>query len=298
MAKMRNCVFALMVLALSVLPAHGLYVFLSGKKGRWPWLLAAVMGSIPAIMIIIVASSIGQTWAWIKLPTTAQLLELPRIVTGGLALGWFLFGVAFATLRQERPAWLGLVLGWLLLPPLALALASFLYQPMWVERYFYFTMPALALLAAASLVRFRMVVPGLILVVLLGLPMTMDLRATPSRWEDYRSAAGFISDNLEAGDALIYSRGDTRLGLDYYLRDKPQPADILLLKTPAEAGELTPVERPIDASLLEGHDRVWRVVKGADGTADAHLAALEGFREVDTYAYPGLVITLFERRGG
>ena len=283
-------------LALTLLLAHGAYVFLVHPRLRATWLISAFLGAAPGVSILAVAKTSTNYWDWIPPLRLDKVLDTPATLAGAVSPGWLALGAGLAIFTLPRMRAWPLILGWLVLPPAALAVGSLIVQPMWLDRYLFVSLPALALLAGIGLARSRLIVVGVALIILVGLPDGARLRDASSRWEDYRAAASYISSAFRPGDAIIYSGPDTRLGFDYYLRKGDnQPADILLLHTAIELRDIRTADRPLTGDLAAPHPRIWRVERSPDTTYPLHRAALARFRETSVKSFPGLKITLYER---
>ncbi|MET0492122.1 MAG: glycosyltransferase family 39 protein [Actinoplanes sp.] len=205
----------------------------------------------------------------------------------------------------ERPALLGELAALAVLPPVLLITVSFVTSPLWVPRYVLFVIMPLALLAAVALrgLPWRAVF-ALVLIVAVGFEMQQTVRGPSSHGGmDFRKAAAIVAAGQRAGDGVVYGRIGTwslRAGLDYELRDKAKPADLLLRRPAAEVGGLDGAECP-ELTCFDT-TRVWYVGarRAGDPMADAGEVLRAKFaaeyRRTGYWLLPLGTIALYERR--
>ncbi len=225
--------------------------------------LAVVL--LPAVAAVVLGGQ-GAQLDWLDPPT---LRKLPGL------FGWFVdsrptlvvyfAGAVVALLaayrgRDRRPY--TLLLLWLLIPP-ALAFAFSYVSPVYLYRYFLFSLPALVLLVASGFARLRPLWLGIALAVFASaLSARAVERCQPDcelRRDDWRGASAYVQAQQRAGDAIVVYPQELRTALDHYLgATRPR------LLYPARWG-LTGSAAEGDASLtqalasLGGDRRVWLV---------------------------------------
>jgi mannosyltransferase len=120
---------------------------------------------------------------------------------------------------------------------------------------------------------------------------------------DFRRAAAIVQARQQPGDGVVYGQVGTwslRAGLDYELRGRPHPQDLLLRRSAAEAGGLDGVECP--ARTCFDTRRVWYVGarRAGDPMKDAGTqlrGKLESeYRRTGFWLLPLGTIALYERR--
>lgn len=268
------------LVAALVLAAHAVIFWLRYQRSQRDVRLWKFLGALALIacgvMPLVYAGS-GQSGAieWIKVDGTT-ILELPMRLFGsypaatgvGVLALLGLLAMPFARRRGTVVA----LLVWALLPPL-FTLATFSLLHLFLFRYFLFTLPAWALLAAGGLYAmtrliFRRSWPQLLVaaaalpgLILLTVPAQREAREPVLEAEpDFRSAAQVINAGRRPEDGVAYAgrARPPRLGMAYELRDNP-PADIFLARSAAERGDYSADECPSVLTCLGDRDRIWLV---------------------------------------
>jgi mannosyltransferase len=122
--------------------------------------------------------------------------------------------------------------------------------------------PVICLLAAAALrgLRLRALV-ALVLLAGIAIPAQREVRGSASHMgADFRAVAEIISREQQPGDVIVYGTSGTwslRAGIDYQLRGRQQPRDVLLITPAAEVGELGAVQCADPVACLGQSRRVW-----------------------------------------
>jgi mannosyltransferase len=199
----------------------------------------------------------------------------------------------------------------------------------WYIRYLMFTVPAWAVAvglgivgmeprsAAARRARGMGVAAIVALIAILGIPGQHAIRqAEAHNWwsypdplygypANYAGAAKVIAEHERPGDGIVFKRDDrwmVDIGVDYYLRGQAKPADVFLIRTPAQAGRLGAVECARPARCLRGEPRLWIVYQGYErdpyaAIEPAKAAALRAARYTTQriYAEDGLIVALMTR---
>lgn len=233
----------------------------------------------PMVVYALLGDS-GQT-SWIG-PITAQALAgFGKSVSGSRPLELLvalLYACALVTLvvqvrRDGRSddAWRqGLVLGWIVLPPVALAILS-VAKPLFTPNYLVGVLPAVALLVGMVATRTppplgRVALPLAVLAVALTVVAQVRHDHPTGKGEDLRGAARFVAARAQPGDGLAYGPAFARPGFRFYFdraRPAAQPADLDLKpgRGPLQVGDLfgqedTPAH--VAANLRRAR-RVWLV---------------------------------------
>ncbi|OKI89397.1 glycosyltransferase family 39 protein [Micromonospora sp. CB01531] len=268
-----------------VLAAHAIIFWLRYQRSErdvrlWKYLGALALIAAVALPLIHSGSDQSGSIDWIK-ADGATVVELPRRLFGSYrsaaavcALGLLgLLGLPFVRRRGTMVA----LLVWALFPPL-FTFVTFPLLHLFLYRYFLFTLPAWALLAAGGLhamtrLIFRRSWPQLLVAVaalpgltLLTLPGQREAREPVVEWEpDFRSAARMMAPKVRPGDAIVYAgrARPPRLAMSYELRDGGLPADIFLTRSPAERGSFAGQECDVTLSCLGDHQRIWLVSSSA-----------------------------------
>jgi 4-amino-4-deoxy-L-arabinose transferase-like glycosyltransferase len=222
-----------------VLVAQAVSLFF--KPPPVPWRRMIVYGAIvfvaaiPALTYVFRASPENLHFVWMPQPSLKEIWHLTMFFgSGGVkaALSLMLWGAGFAAVIRARrdgkfeDAWRGaLLVLWAVLPTVILALVS-LRQPMFLQRYVVFSLPATVLLAAVGasvLSKWRI---GLVLVVALcvaNVPSIVKQYHKPR--EDWRGATATVLSSAAPGDAVAFFPFYTRIMMDYYAaQDASAPA--------------------------------------------------------------------------
>jgi mannosyltransferase len=285
---------------------------------RWAvTVVAAVLMVSPLIRLGL--SQRGTQLEWIAPMDLHQVLIAPGIIFGAPVVGLMIIGLAFAARGEparaeqvpeepaggERPALLGELAALAVLPPVLLIAVSFVTSPLWVPRYVLVVIVPLALLAAVALrgLPWRTVL-ALALIVAVGFETQQAVRGPASHGGmDFRRAAAIVAAGQREGDGVVYGRIGTwslRAGLDYELRDRAAPADLLLRRPAAEVGGLDGAECP-ELTCFDTA-RVWYVGarRAGDPMADAGEVLRAKFaaqyRRTGYWLLPLGTIALYERR--
>jgi mannosyltransferase len=101
----------------------------------------------------------------------------------------------------------------------------------------------------------------MVLLVGVGWSAQTDIRRSASHMGPaFRAVARDVLENQQPGDVIVYGDLGTwslRAGIDYQLRGKSKPRDVLLTKTSAEAGQLEAVQCTDEVACLNNARRVW-----------------------------------------
>ncbi|MGH2593154.1 MAG: hypothetical protein ACRDGG_06545 [Anaerolineae bacterium] len=149
--------------------------------------------------------------------------------------------------------WRGLLIGWLLLPPLAAYVLS-LRVPAYVDRYFAFCQFPLILMLAIGLASIRIKPFQMAAGAAIGAFMLINalrLHTDPLFVkEDWRRAAAIVTGQIQVGDRLGIQDNEGLLAWVYYYRGSVAPIPILIDRNPGALDR-----------LIAGADRVWLVYR-------------------------------------
>jgi mannosyltransferase len=200
------------------------------------------------------------------------------VVAGGLVAA-----LRSRDVSVERRWHLGLILCWIVIPPVLLAIVC-LHQQMWVDRYLIGIVPAFGVLAGMAVQGVRAHAGTAAAGVLAAVVLLGALRAAagephpPWMGEDLRGAAAIVSARAQPGDQMVFAPAFARVGLEYYLdRAGRRPHDLALdaRQTAIARGDLFPRELPEAqvATRLRSSRRVWVLGYGGldrDGALNWH----------------------------
>lgn len=188
----------------------------------------------------------------------------------------------------------GLLLVWLVAPPIALYVVSKLVEPIYIDRYLIGASPALYLLAArgATVLDGRAARAVLVGVLLVGGSFTAHASLEDDTVEGWKGAAGLINNEARPGEPVVFEAPYTQLPFDYYART---PLD----KRGYQGTHwLVQDQAPFNDTrdLPSGADRVWVVLSHTDASSLAPLDADPAFDRTRTWEeFPGIVIQRWER---
>jgi len=165
-----------------------------------------------------------------------ELLVVSSVVLVAAAAAFVVLDVARRGRGREQWAQL-LVLGWLALPMAIAYLVSRAVQPVMVDRYFAFSVPAMALVLGRLLGRIRSA--PLAWSACAGL-VALRLVQVPPQYvqpiDDYAGASAYVLSSSRAGDCIAFYSNDGRVEFRYYLEhrsatersaDGPAPRPVL-----------------------------------------------------------------------
>lgn len=292
------------ILALLMLAGHA-YAVVTRREWR-RWLVVTAVALVPVLPLAYLGLiQRGNQLDWIEPMSAAQIWTAPGDIFGSAAVGLLLIGLAIAARWPEprllrEPAVLAAV------PPVLLITVSFATSSLWVPRYALFAVPPIALLAAVAL-RGRWWRAGLALVLLavVSIPAQQEVRDPVSHMgANFRRVAAIIADRQRPGDVIVYGRDGTwslRAGIDYQLRDRAKPRDVLLTVPAAEAGELDAVECADPVACLGDAPRVWFFRQWQSGAPLADAGPLTAtfrsdYRQTRVWKTTKATLVLLERR--
>ncbi|MGV1080845.1 MAG: glycosyltransferase family 39 protein [Candidatus Nanopelagicales bacterium] len=264
---------------LAILAVAAQVLWLSERRTRWVWALLPV-----AVAMAVAAGIMSQPsyQGWIP---QLGLVDVPRafLAMAGAA-GVILFGIGALVLlvrRQRLPedrTDVTVIAGWALAPAVVLAIASLVYQPMFLTRYLIMSMPAIALaVALVAVAAYRSLADYDWLRLATGIVAAVCFLATaasyvvlpPNESEDPRAAVNYISANAEPGDVIVYSPSWGELAPAWYFAREGQSTPRDLTTRPGSTAitnnSLWPAQITVDQAIagLTTVDRLW--VLQADG---------------------------------
>jgi mannosyltransferase len=294
------------VVALLLIPAHGLVLLAMRRRSFPAWLLAAIVGALPAVPLLYIGDQQKNQISWIPDADLTRVSQLPEALFGFTVLGGAVLALGLMSIGLTRQSIVFSL--WALVPTIGLFLAAQL-TPLWLPRYLLFTIPAWALLAALSLSRqtvFRALAAVAVLA-LIALPTHISVRRSDGHTQATRTLATTLAVNVQPGDGIVYgpnSRGEGRVGRDLvelYVPSDRRPADLLVRRPPRTDGHVLASECPNVAECLGETPRVWLIRVGSSnpmanlGTAKEN-ALRESYAIERTWQFRGLTLCLLVRK--
>ena len=194
------------------------------------------VAAVPGLTYVFRASPENLHFVWMPAPSLKESWHLAMFFGGSglkvaLSLVLWIAGL-MAVIRARRNGavddyWRGMLLVmWAVVPAMLLALIS-LRQPMFLQRYVFFSLPAACMLAAIGagmLSRWRL---GFVLVLALciaDVPSVVKSYSHPR--EDWRGASRLVLSSASPGDAVAFFPFYTRVMLDYYASQTAGTPDV------------------------------------------------------------------------
>ncbi|SEO58368.1 glycosyltransferase family 39 protein [Actinacidiphila rubida] len=275
--------------SMAVLLPHVVMVVIARRRGNhiaaWAYAAAGTMGLCFVLPMAAAGSTQKGQISWNN-PGTKDLVNLPQHLFGSWAVGapvmaLGLVGLCFAG-RYALPLAL-----WVLVPPLA-TYATAAQLHLFLPRYLLFTVPAWVLLAAVAVCRlagpvtgrlagqvptFRIAVGWVLAAASVAalawsaLPGIREARGPILGEPDFRGVARIIKDGQQPHDGIAFGGVMTeRRGMAYELRDDSgRPHDVLMARTPQQAGMYDAVECKHPVACLAKTDRLWLVTTSPPG---------------------------------
>jgi mannosyltransferase len=305
------------ILALLVLVGHAYAVLTRARRDPaavrpMRWLVATAVALLPVVPFVYLGlTQRGNQLDWLPPMTVRQVMTAPGDIFGAPAVGLLLIGIALLARPRDRRLFREFAV-LAVAPPAILVSLSFVTSSLWVPRYVLIIVPAVCLGAAVSL----RVVPlralaALLLLIAVGWPAQQRVRSQSShQGPDFRTVGDHLERHQQPGDVIVYGVSGTwslRAGIDYQLRGRSKPRDVLLQTPAAEVGELEAVQCADQVACLGTARRVWFFrwqPTGKELTSTAPLAGAGPLAETLTgdYRVAGVWratkanLILFERR--
>ncbi len=326
-----TCAFlvGLNLLAFLVPLAHAITLVCWHRRRRalTSWAAASAPALLVALALVVAARRQPYQIGWIPRPGLGSIRDFvhlalgPNLPVAVLVCLLVLAGLVGNRVAAERRL-VALALPMAVLPTAAL-LAVSLVQPIFVARYVFPSVAAVALLAALGVVRLGRVVSSrhdtwtraravalvavaaLLLVGAGGLGAQRLERTAASRPDDLGAAARVVSSGARAGDAVLFLPSNRRLVALAYPQAFAGVRDVGLDGDPVQAGDLTGRPLPLSATMqnLSASPRVWAIgrpglaLMPTERDARIELALLEReFVPVERTGAHGIGITLYVHR--
>jgi mannosyltransferase len=267
---------ALHVIALLLLAAHALVVLAVRRRALWRWLVAAVLGVLPALPVLYLGRQQTAQVSWLQPVTLGSLTSFPNLLVGASIVAGMLMMLALFAVSTKHPAIL--YTAWALVPMIALFVAA-QFTPLWLPRYLLFTLPAWVLLAGTALGGTR-VVRGVVAVALIGavgLSAQAAFRAPDGHTQATRDVAKLLIARGLPTDGIVFGTNDkgggwtTRDLVAHYVPASKRPADVLLVTPPRTNGHVLATECADVAKCLNNRPRLWIVRLGRQTDPLANL---------------------------
>ncbi|HET9894725.1 MAG TPA: glycosyltransferase family 39 protein [Streptosporangiaceae bacterium] len=295
------------------------------------WLVACSVTAALVAPVAVVSLRQSAQLNWVTVPDLSTVASLIRDFAGALvaipviALLGLLGCVAGPGLRRGAgltPA--VIALPWLIVPPVALLAVSFA-DPVYVERYVVFCLPAMAVLVAAGLVwladlvareahrrelparrvRLLAAIPSVVLAVAVTSAVVgpqSAIRLPSARADNLRAVAAVLAGHERPGDAILYLPWDTALAGMAYPKPYASLRNIGLGQSPVASDTLRglPASPRVVAGRLRGVARVWTVqwtpVLPSAAPASTGGLGAAGLRLVRRWHIQSVVLSLYAKR--
>ena len=297
------------------------------------WLGSCLVAGVLLVPLAVLSVRQSAQLNWVTTPDPSTVATLVRDFAGSalaiplVAVLALLGCAAGAGLARGCGLTLSVVaLPWLVLPPVLL-LAVSLADPLYVERYVVFCLPALSLLVAAGLVwlvkltgravserglspdrtRILAVLPSLVLALAVAATLVGPQRAIrlpTSRADDLRAVAAVVAAHERHGDAILYLPWDTALVGMAYPAPFAELRNIGLGVSPIASATLRglPAGPATVASRLRAVQRVWTVQwtpsqpsVGPAGQGKTASLTSNGFRLVRRWRIESVFLSLYAK---
>jgi mannosyltransferase len=318
--------------AVLLVVAHGVSLLLARPVAKGvvrAWILACAAGGVVLIPLAVLSAGQSAQLNWVTRPDPSTVATLIRDFAGAalavplvavLALTGCLAGTGLA---RGRGLTLGVVaLPWLVVPPVIL-LAVSLADPLYVERYVVFCLPALSLLVGAGMVglvrltgraagqrgfspgsvRVLAVLPSVVLAAAIVAALTGPQRAIRlpgSRADNLRAVAAVLSARERRGDGILYLPWDAAVVRFAYPAPFSRLRDLGLGQSPVASATLRglPAEPALVARRLAAVRRVWTVQWTSAGPGRTGSLAAGRFLLVRRWRIESVLLSLYQRRRG
>ncbi|WP_291038686.1 hypothetical protein [Herbiconiux sp.] len=278
---------------------------------------AAVLVSLPLVLAVVGQS--GQvSWlapidtdTWRGVFLTQFFPKNPAIAVAAWSL--VVLGLVALVARRGLRAAALVVLPWLVVPTLALVVASVLVTPLYTPRYLTFSLPAAAIAMAAApallpgaagRLRVAAGVAVVALLAVLALPSYLAQRMPEAKQDaSWSQGAGTVS-RLDRDEptavvfgSIAYHPGATARVVEYAYPEAFSGLDDVALTVPLEESpDLWEKADPVDAEMLDGYDRVVLVTSGRERVENEEAIVAAGFRETERDRSTNLVVVVYERQ--
>ncbi len=216
--------------------------WLEATQPGWPAIAAMVAAALSLAPLLPAALLKGEKAAstggmrWLKMPAPWEPWAFFNKATGTFAFPVLAALAAWAVWRgwrREARGAIGFALIWMWMPPIALVLLSYLWRPVFLERYIVYAFPPFFLLAALGIVelpsaRMRALAAALVVALALGHVWQHSRKPRDVLW---REAAGVALSNLQPGQTMTVVPAYAINVVRYYLAPA-QRSRVVRYRTP------------------------------------------------------------------
>lgn len=224
------------------------------------WTPTAVVAAIPALALMALAHKQAAQVSWLA-PIGQNVLKHlgDQLFLSGAVAG-LLTVLAFLSVRRESTP---ILLAGAAFSPLILLLLAGAVLPVYTTRYVMICLPAIAVLAAATLSRYSRahVAAAVALTAFFAWPGALSIRQPAGHGEDSAAIASIITPRYQLGDVAVFP--DTHPSIPWAARDiyerylpTPRPPDVLATTPQRTNGHFLATECPA-ASCLGAPPRIW-----------------------------------------
>jgi mannosyltransferase len=280
------------------------------RAWRRPLIVAALLNAIP-LLLPFAHTNTANDYAFLGEPSLRTVVDIGFTMLGRAGLAASVMGIGMIAAawrwmsRAEHRNTRSVVWATILAPYLVLGAVS-LIQPIWLDRYFAVTVPAICLVVAEVSIawpRRWMSLTAIALVIIAS--AAGAVRATQrDAIEDWRGVSRSLRDQARTGDALLFSVDEERIAFEYYLRDDTTRDD-LNPRWPAgpwgsfSTGDQGPTRLSLAtarAALASRPPRVWVIdAKAPAASLDLIVAGLDGYQTSSTETFEGVRVLLLVR---
>jgi mannosyltransferase len=294
------------VVALLLLAGHAWTVLAWRRRAWWRFAAAASAAALASVPILIFGVWQRQQVAYIPSVGFDSAIPYGQVLFGGLAVAVAVVVLALFSLPLRFPA--AVFTAWAVVPAVALILVS-QALPMFLPRYLVYTTPAWALLAGASLVRWRppAVCAAIAVLTLLALPTQIPLRAPGGHSQATNQIAVVLNGNVQPGDAIAYADTEpvgswtARDAVAHYVPADQRLRDVLAIAPQRHNGQLLATECPDPSPCLLGVQRLWVLRMGTLDDpligmgVDKETVLRQQFQVVRIWYPAGITLALLQR---
>ncbi len=171
--------------------------------------------------------------SWIPLPSFHYIYYVLEVFSGNeIILYLFVFICVIVLLKDKlykndknskgnESSYSLFLLMWLFLPIIISFIISYIFRPIFWDRYLIPSLPSIVLLASFSIKEFRNIIPIKIIIIILLLvttPLLYSYYQNPPK-EQWRDAASYISQEKKAGEIILFYTNYGTPGFEYYYKN-------------------------------------------------------------------------------
>jgi len=232
----------------------------------------------PGLTFVLRVPAHTTSFPWMPQATPKQVLHLALFFGGAgeklvlSAVLWMAAGLAIWRERKDGPEifWRGaFLISWAFVPVLLMALIS-LYNPVFVQRYMIFCLPATIMLAGRGMVALPKYHLGFWLVLALAVSSIVNIfMGYRKPREDWRNATAAVLAAAQPGDAVLIYPNFARPGFDYYydLHRSTAPAARVFGRFYDSGADYREFEQPFDRDPRT-FPHVWVVLRDGSPVRD------------------------------